>query len=182
MSSQIDVEVTVAVYGCEFNLKTYPEIRTAINWDTLLNVEIYDSVDVYKGTFQIPSNNNGDATINLCDNGIFLLNGTYDFYIKGFSHLRKKFDNYGGFSTASSTIDFTAFGELLIAGETSNVYNNVINTLDISTQMVDIGTSDVKNDLNQDGIVNMLDINHTISKYLVEGDCSPQEISNDICD
>jgi hypothetical protein len=178
-----NVTVTAAVYSCTLSINVKPEKRIPVinNWDTEIDVEIYNSGGTFLGDFNAPTDNMGNATVNICAEGILITGGTYDFYIKGFSHLRMHFDNYVGFGTQQTTIDFSSSGQRLFAGETSVIYDNFINTLDLSTQIVKMETADVKNDLNQDGEVNALDISNTITNYLLSGDCSPQEIIDGDC-
>lgn len=176
------VNVTGTVFGCILNIRVYPEFRVPGNYQTDLDVEIYSSGPTFEGDFTTTTNGLGDSTIDLCAEGINLTAGVYDFYIKGLSHLRFNFDGYSAFGTVESSIDFSSGGERLVAGETSIIYDNVINTLDISTQINNYLGVSTQNDLNQDGIVNNLDINWTVSNYLLEGDCSPEEVANSICD
>lgn len=184
LAASEDVNVITQIYGCILNLTAKPEKRIPAinNWSAELTVEIYTSSNTYLGNFVTNTDNFGQATVNICNEG-FQLSGSanYNFYIKGQSNLKKLFSNLPAFEFATTTIDYTPGSVRLINGETSNVYDNKINTLDISTQVTKIGTSDVKNDLNRDGEVNVLDLSNTITNFNLTGDCSPQDVVNGYC-
>ncbi|MCA9381370.1 hypothetical protein KC678_03835 [Candidatus Dojkabacteria bacterium] len=183
-SAQDDVTVSANVVGCALELVVYPESRLPVsgNWGTNLNVEVYlDSTQDYLGTTTATSaDSNGKGVFDLCSDGIFAGEDSYVFYIRGKSHLRKKFGPVTTFGGAVSYLNFSSSGGL-IAGETSNVYDNYINSLDLATQIATLETNDDKNDLNQDGEVNVLDISVTIDNYFKSGDCSPREKAYAIC-
>jgi hypothetical protein len=177
-----DVVVTANITTCTLTLTIHPEKRipTTNNWQTDLHVEVYDNSEVYYGDFTLTTNNMGVGTVNLCSQGVNLTTGSYDFYIRGLSHLRKEYTSFGTFNTAGDSIDFTIQAELT-AGETSIVYDNFINTLDLSTQVTNLETVDIENDLNQDGEVNILDVSNSVTNFYLEGDCSPQEDLANVC-
>jgi hypothetical protein len=166
------VEVRASVYGCELEIKVHPEKRIPRtgNWDTLLTIDLFDNANSHRGTLQAESNNQGVAIIDICSRGLTLPSGLYNLYIRGFSHLRKRFPDKQCFSSYRTTLDLTTNGQVLFAGETSNIFDNKINALDISTQIVAMYSGSVKNDLNQDGKVNSLDISNTITNFFMLGE------------
>lgn len=168
-----DVTINASISSCILNLRSYPEKRipSTNNWQNILEVEMIDeNQQLSVGVFTVTTNNQGEANVNLCDQNINVVGGNYTFRLKGYSHLIKQYSNINTFNTQETTIDFTALGNDLLAGETSPVYDNKINSLDISTQINYIFTSDIKNDLNRDGKVNSLDISNTITNFFVIGD------------
>ncbi len=177
------VNLSAQISSCILDLTVYPEKRipSVNNWGTQLDVQIYSLTNNFEGSFVTNTNNFGNAVINVCDEGIYVADGTYNIYIKGFSHLRKNYANINSFATSESSVDVTPDGDLL-AGETSNIYDNYINTLDLSTQYATFGTFSLKNDLNRDDTVNSLDISNTVTNFYINGDCSPQELANNICE
>ncbi len=167
-----NVEITAEIKACILRLKVYPEKRIprADHWHTTHRVDVYDhDTNTYKGSFATWATSNGISETDLCELGIDTAFGKYDFYVRGDSHLRKAYKNRDGFYYALTEFDLTPEGELL-AGETSVIYDNYINALDISTQIVAFETGDYINDLNQDSEVNSLDISNTIYNYYVGGE------------
>ncbi len=170
-----NVEVTASVYGCHMDITARPEKRYMSNYSTILSVDIFDNLDNYIDTATVTTDVNGEGRIGLCDQGIYLDDVTnYNFYIRGYSHLRKVFANEAAFSTALTVKDFWQGNpnNYLLAGETSNIFDNKINSLDLSTQINKdiIFTNDYKNDLNQDGEVNSLDLSNTVFNFYKVGD------------
>jgi hypothetical protein len=158
---------------CLLNLKVYPEKRIPRtgNWGTLVTVEIYNIFNQFQGTMQARSNNAGDVTFNACANNIILEPGIYNFYVRGLSHLRKSFPLQQAFDSDDTISDLTTGGRVLLAGETSNIFDNKINSLDASTQVrAFYKTDDEKNDLNRDGKVNSLDFSNTVYNFYRTGD------------
>lgn len=165
------VNVSASVNSCEIEITVYPEKRIPRtgNWGTLLTVQIFSGGN-FIGSFQTNTSDQGTSLVNICDLGINLQEGTYTLRIRGFSHLYKVYPPVSGFGSYTSVIEFTGSGDVLFAGETSNVFDNKINSLDISTQIRAIYSADVKNDLNQDGGVNSLDFSNTITNFFLEGE------------
>lgn len=167
-----DVKLDADVSGCILELTVRPEKRipSVNNWGTIADFEVRDSNNVVLQTFSSSTTNNGETTINLCDLGFNPKLGNYNFYVKGFSHLAKLFSDITTFKYAINQLDLNPSGNFLFAGETSNIYDNYINSLDISNQLKNFYTSSYKNDLNQDGIVNSLDFSNTIYNFFRKGD------------
>ncbi len=169
---QDNVDVSVSVPGCVIDLTVKPEKRipSTNNWDTILNVSIFRPDNTLLKSFTTNTDNLGKSTIDLCDLGATPLPGTYDFFLTGYSHLRKKFASVTTFQNYFNIVDFTTGNVKLLAGEVSNSHDNYINIFDFSTQVQKLYTNDYRNDLNQDGIVNSLDVSNTIYNFYKSGD------------
>jgi hypothetical protein len=171
-AQQADVNVSATVSGCLLDLIVKPEKRIprVNNWGTIADVSITNLSNTVLANFTTTTNNLGKTTIDLCSMGINLSAGNYNFFIRGYSHLMKKFSNIYAFNNVYSYIDLSSGDQFLMAGETSKIYDNYINSLDISTQISTLFTGSYKNDLNQDSIVNSLDIANTITNFFLKGD------------
>lgn len=165
------VQVSGVVYGCILNVKARPEKRVLLpNWGTQLTVDVYKSGS-FIGTALTQTDNQGEASVDLCAAGLTEFGGTYDFKVRGLSHLYMEYEDEPALYTAESDIDFSESETIsLFAGETSNIFDNYINSLDLSTQIVHLYSDDNKNDLNQDKDVNSLDISNTIWNFYMNGD------------
>lgn len=142
------------------NIKVYPEKRVPAtgNWVNQNTIQIRTVGSTTPIISQVVSMNvNGDGTMSPID-PIILPAGTYDFAIKGYSHLRKIYT--GTISTAVTNLDFTGPGNEMLAGDTSLVEDNYINSLDLSNLSRNLYTGDIKNDLNRDTSVNSLDLSN----------------------
>ncbi len=162
--------VSASIPTCTLIVNVKPEKRIPRigNWDTILTVEVATTSNITLRTFTFPTNTQGEGSFDLCGNGIYFPPGTYNFKVRGFSHLRKVFENIPAFnSTSEFSVTFT---EEMLAGETSIVYDNYINMMDFVTQIEQLYTADYKNDLNQDGLVNSLDFANTITNFYLNGE------------
>lgn len=167
-----DLNVSAMVPICELYLTAYPEgrIPPTNNWATTLQVQILDVTNATVLNITDNTNNLGQLYYDLCGNAVVVGQGPHDFYLLGFSHLRKKFNDVTSLSSYVSTVQFTQPGDALLAGETSIVFDNFINGLDLSTQVINLFSGDVKNDLNLDGQVNSLDLSMTVNNLYKQGD------------
>jgi hypothetical protein len=164
------VTVTATIPTCKLTLNIKPEKRIPRvgNWETILNVEVRTSSNVPILNATIPTDSQGTGTYDLCANNVYFPPDSYSFFIKGFSHLRRVFQDTPAFN---STTEFSiSFEPEMLAGETSIVYDNYINILDFVTQINNLYSADYKNDLNQDGIVNSLDFNNIITNFYIAGE------------
>ena len=96
---------------------------------------------------------------------------SYNFLIKGYSHLKKRINNVP--LTANLDLADLSFGVtvFLLAGDTNGISgDNYINSLDFSVISNNIYTSDYKTDLNQDKYVNGLDYAIAATNILKFGD------------
>lgn len=183
VKSQEDVTIEANVGSCILEVKVYPEKRIPAtgNWDTFVTAELYLSeTNFFVGSITVESNQYGNATFQICEQGFLVSDADYDLYLRGASHL---FRYYGSFRMFDDSLTFLDLKEEppLLAGETSIRFDNFINTLDVSTQITRLETVDYINDLNQDGEVNILDLSNTITNYLISGDCSPQQRREGVC-
>jgi hypothetical protein len=184
--AQSNVNVNANVSACILTVEVLPEKRIpqVNNWQTNLNIQIFNNSGGFIAEHNVRSNSLGRAEINLCEEGTYLSPGRYAFWVKGYSHLRKDYGEVNSFATVQSSINLTLLRSpngLLFAGETSNKFDNFINVLDISTIITTFYTNSEKNDLNQDSIVNVLDISNSITNYLLQGDCSPKDRNDGAC-
>ncbi len=157
---------------CQLNLIVHPEKRIPRtgNWGTLLIVYIYkDNQKIASATAR--SNDQGAATFDFCPQNITFEPGNYNIAIKGLSHLCQYFQGVRAFDNDTDVVDLTTNNQILFAGETSNIFDDKINSLDASTQIrAFYSTNDEKNDLNRDGKVNSLDFSNTIYNFYDLGD------------
>ena len=160
---------------CMFNFSAKPEKRIprVSNWNTLLTVKIYNSSSNLITTVnQLRTADSGSGSVDLCPQNLNLSLGLYSFDVIGYSHLCRKFSSIPAFETDAQVVDFSKNGVELLAGETSNVRDEKINSLDMSTQIRFLyRTDDEKNDLNRDQKVNSLDFSNTIFNLYKLGQC-----------
>lgn len=170
-----DVSINAVVSVCEIEITAKPEKRipTVNNWSTQLYVDVYDASDnQLVMSYTDMSNAQGVAHTDVCALGFAPLPGTYNFSIRGFSHLIKDFSGITTFSDRPVTfIDFVgATNTRLLAGEVSGSFNNAINGLDLSAVVARLYSTDLKTDLNRDGRVNALDLSNLIFNLYRSGD------------
>jgi hypothetical protein len=172
LTDQTEVEVTARIYGCLFEITAYPEKRIPRigNWSTILSLDLNSPTTNQSLSFQVTTNSQGYATTDLCAIGFTPETGTFNLYLRGYSHLRKQFTNIDLFTYILTTLAFTNDNQQLLAGETSVIFDNKINSLDVSTQVNNLYTNSYKNDLNQDGKVNSLDLSNTSYNLYLTGD------------
>lgn len=173
---QQDITVTTNVQACLLDIIARPEQRVPAinNWDSSSVVfDILTNTNTTLASFTQATNNQGLTTYDFCANLIFPSQGTYKFYVRALSHLRKRFTGVSAFNTYHDTINLTGASNFLVAGEVSNVFDNKINSLDLAYISSRMGTGDDKADLNQDGIVNSLDVNIARGNQLKVGDPIP---------
>ena len=157
---------------CKLNILVYPEKRIPRtgNWGTLVTAYIYQG-NQKLATAQARSDNAGRATFDFCGQNLIFAPGQYNFAIKGYSHLCRYFENVRSFESDTFETDLTTGGKLLFAGETSNIFDDKINSLDASTQIrAFYSLNDEKNDLNRDTKANSLDFSNTVYNFYDLGD------------
>lgn len=157
---------------CKLNLLVRPEKRIPRtgNWGTLLLVYIYQGNQKIASS-QARSDDLGRATFDFCSQNLEFTPGRYNFAVKGLSHLCYYFQDVQSFESDTFETDLTVGGKLLFAGETSNIFDDKINSLDASTQIrAFYSLNDEKNDLNRDGKVNSLDFSNTVYNFYDLGD------------
>ncbi|MEO6728630.1 MAG: dockerin type I domain-containing protein [Candidatus Dojkabacteria bacterium] len=172
---QAIVNVTTSVQACLLDIVVRPEARVPAinNWDSIVDITILRNDNTLLAAFTLNTNIQGLGTYDFCLNGIFPTPGTYKFYAKGISHLRKRFLGVSTFNAYHDLVNLTGASNFLIAGEVSNVIDNKINSLDMSYVQNKIATTDYKADLNQDGIVSSLDTTIVQNNYFKVGDPMP---------
>jgi hypothetical protein len=91
----------------------------------------------------------------------------YDILIKGLSHLRRNFPHQD-FSSIGQSLDLRS--TVLFAGDSHPVNDNYVNSMDISYEILNLYTSDLRADLNRDTTVNSLEFPTLISHLYQHGD------------
>lgn len=113
------------------------------------------------------SNNDGDAELTPIS-GSVIPSGSYDVAIKGLSHLRRVFHSVPIGTTAIQFVDLT--DPILLAGDSYPLGDNYVNSLDLSYTVRNLYLTDLRADLNRDGIVNSLEFPTQISNLYSYGD------------
>jgi hypothetical protein len=174
-NKQAKANLTLSIYNpkvCILNLVVYPEKRIprSGNWDTRLEIEIHFLNNGQYMSAKTNSNEEGKARVDLCKLGYNPVQGVFNLYIRGYSHLTRLYQNIPIFLSDDYIVDLTDKKPLL-AGETSNIMDNKINSLDASTQIrAFYAYNNEKNDLNQDSKVNSLDFSNTVFNFYKLGD------------
>lgn len=160
-----------AQVNAQINIKVYPEKRIpgTGNWQNQNLIEIRNVGSTTPLVSQIVNMDaNGDGTLNSVDSNL-VGTGSYDIAIKGYSHLRKVYTVSLGQTVEN--LNLTGPGNELLAGDTSVVEDNYINSLDLSQIAIYLYSTNTKNDLNRDGEVNSLDMsNMSYNLYLAGQD------------
>lgn len=96
--------------------------------------------------------------------------GNYDITVKGYSHLARLASNIN--LDKFIQVDFTNNGQTpLYSGDINmDSGDNKVNALDISILVNNFSTSNVRSDLNQDGVVNSIDISNLLTNFNLVGD------------
>ncbi|MBU0649051.1 fibronectin type III domain-containing protein [Patescibacteria group bacterium] len=154
-----------------FEIWAHPEKRWPRigNWDTIADFEI--RVPGERAPLEsVVVNTDGPSGFGRAILTAGEPDTAYDFTFKGLSHLRKRMDLIT-ISEATNTLDFTLGGAFnLLAGDCHASKDNLVNSLDISTLVNDLMSSDDVTDLNDDTQVNSLDITIQLANLMVWGD------------
>lgn len=167
-SSQVGATVRLV----QIDFVTHPEKREPPigNWDTFVNFQLRDcathNTDWEYDNVETNTTGSGTIVVPIEDN---IEKGDYIISIKGYSHLTKEFECRYFADNVYEVLDLVAEGELL-AGDTSNVIDDFINSLDLSKLVTNLYTNDYKNDLNQDTFVNSLDLSNQVYNLYLSGD------------
>lgn len=161
------VTVTATIDGCPTIIVT-PENRIPPtgNDSVEILVEIRplgSIVPLYTTT--VTSDQNGVAS--LCPAPMGLGSTMYDIAIKGISHLKRNFQNQQIIGIGT-TLDLRV--PVLFAGDSHPTADNYVNSLDISYEILNIYTSDLRADLNRDSVVNSLEFPTLLSHLNQYGD------------
>lgn len=150
-------------------IKAWPEKRMprTSNWSTLAQVEVRErgSLTPLK-TYEVRTDDQGYGYIDLADIEL----KSYDIALKGLSYLKKVISNFT-ISGGENFADFT-FSESfnLLAGDCHRSKDNIVNSLDISTLIGLLNTSDENADLNRDIMTNSIDINILLANIMKRGE------------
>ncbi len=170
------VRIEASVLECNLDVTLRPESRSVSNYSTDLEIDIHDAGSSLVASLYPPvvsTDNSGFASIDVCVTyGHELPQSNYDFYVRGLSHLQKLFANETAFGAGFDSFVWTNAADELIAGETSNVFDNKINSLDISTQITTFRAAsyNAKDDLNLDASVDTTDLDITKLNFFKVGD------------
>ncbi|MDD2758564.1 MAG: hypothetical protein PHD72_04325 [Patescibacteria group bacterium] len=99
--------------------------------------------------------------------------GHYNAVLKGQSHLSKKIIGVNIVAGNDMTLDFSDAGAFyLLAGDVqgTGLKDNQVDILDVSAEDVKFRATDLNNDLNRDGIVDVLDMSIILVNYNKSGD------------
>jgi hypothetical protein len=169
VEDEVNVSANIRATGIRFRVFPEKRIPRIGNWGTYIDLKLVNCTNPSKFyTFtNIPTDSNGYGDVTFTPD-IYTLDGPYRIYARGFSHLNRSFNCYD-VDHAITFIDLTLEGKELFAGETSIIYDNYINSLDLSTMVKNMFTTDYANDLNQDGKVNSLDLANQIFNFYMFG-------------
>lgn len=171
----IDTEVVIVstqvrMESIQFLVKPENRIPVSGNWDTIITKFELIPCSASNALFNytdIPTNSSGIGTVIIPTEDVIDA-ASYKIKVKGYSHLTKEFGCYT-IQNIVNFIDFTPQGKLL-AGDTSVVSDDYVNALDLVNTASKIYMFDYKNDLNQDGKINSLDLSNIIKNYFQKGD------------
>ena len=164
---------TLSTEDLFLNFRAVPEKRLPPtgNNSTILRVKMYQEGTenlVFDQTATTDLNGYSNDEISLQD---VTLSATYDFLIKGYSHLQHR-KNGVTMATGTEFIDFSE-GETIFekAGDVNGTDgDNYVNGIDLSILGNHIYTDDYRNDLNQDDLVNGLEFSIAVTNLYQWGD------------
>jgi hypothetical protein len=165
------VNITAFIKTSLLRFRVFPEKRIARigNWGTFSDILLRNCTSNKFYTFSsVETDDQGYGTVPIGATTV-LYDGPYRFYVRGISHLNRRFNCYA-IDEAENLVDLTKEGKELLAGEVSVIYDNYINSLDMSVLVNKIFTNDYKSDLNQDSEVNSLDFSNQIFNLYMHGD------------
>lgn len=163
-SNEGEVVIVATVTTCILEITIKPEKRIPRegNWSNQQNIIFYDQL--YREAFSlenIQTDNNGFASVDICELGIQVDPGIYSIYVKGVSHLGKLFINKGGFFNYTTTFNLAKTeDDYLLAGD--YLSQDYINGLDLNGAISKLYSNDSRADFNRDGTVNSLDLSNLI--------------------
>lgn len=164
------MSVTVAGDSIPINLIAIPEKRipSSGNNSTLLTVEVREQGSTSPVFSQVITTSSGGTYSGLLVTG--LNPGTYDVAVKGYSHLRTK--KTGVSLVSGATIDFTdsAVNPLFCGDVNSTDGDNKVNGIDLTLIVGGLTGTEVRYDLNRDGVVNGIDLTNAVTNLNDTGD------------
>ena len=138
------------------------------NWSNSYSITLQNCATNQTMTFNnINTQNDGTGVLDTSSGTI--TNGEYSMTVQGYSHLRKKFE-CTTINTIEANMDLTTNHKVLLAGEISPIFDNYINSLDLSVLVDNFRTDNLKSDLNRDGKVNSLDLSNLVDNLFLAGD------------
>jgi hypothetical protein len=165
-----DVKVTASIDYC-LNILTTPEKRIPPTSNNSVEQVVWirpegSSVPIYTTT--VTSDSEGLAIV--CPVSANLITTQYyDILIKGISHLRRSF-LHQNFRGAGAGLTFDLRSPLLFAGDSHPTADNYVNSLDVSYEILNLYSSNLRADLNRDTTVNSLEFPTLISHLYAYGD------------
>lgn len=174
-----EIDIYADVGACILTFIVEPGSRAAMNWSTDIDVDVYDNTDTFLGTFSGTTNNDGELTLNICNEGIYAYqSGTYTFIVDGPSHIPTTFSGYWP-ATAAQTVDLTEGGQTIVPGDINQPSNDdEINSLDIARIIQNHGLNSgdagytYLDDLDLDDDVDTTDANIMFSNFYRSSDHS----------
>lgn len=166
--------VNATVLPCNIRFLVYPEKRIPAvgNWSEQLQIQIYDpDTDSIVFNEAILSTNLGEAVSSVCPVELFTEGDQYDVLIKGFSHLRHRYNAVTFTGIPNLYIDLSS-GPRLLAGDTDlPVGDNNVDNDDVDQIILNLySVTNQRNDLNRDGKVNSLDLGNALTNKGLVGD------------
>lgn len=168
LSTTAPVTVTASIPYCPYIIIT-PENRIPPIHNNALEITVDirpegSSTPIYSTTVGTDS----EGRAQLCPLPSTIISGHYyDVLVKGLSHLRRIFPHQL-FGSSGFTLDLRT--PVLLAGDSHPTSDNYVNSLDISYEITKIYTSELRADLNRDGLVNSLEFPTLISHLYKYGD------------
>jgi hypothetical protein len=163
--AQVTIEVVITL-----DVKAWPEKRwpRTNHWQTRAVVDLREvgasSRVLADGT--VTTSSLGEGSVVFTD----AAPQSYDIGLKSLSHLRKILRNVS-LEAGTNSVDFTLGGTFyLLAGDVNRSQDNLVNSLDASTLLSALSTSNEISDLNRDGQVNSLDVNILLANLMKRGD------------
>ena len=165
------VNINAYIKTSLLRFRVFPEKRIPRinNWHTISSVVLRNCTNNKTYTFNnVPIDGQGYGELTI-DETIVVYDGPYRWYVKGYSHLNRKYNCYA-MDIAKNFVDLTKEGKELLAGEVSVIDDNYINALDMSVLVNKMFVNDYSTDLNQDTKVNSLDFSNQIFNIYLFGD------------
>lgn len=161
ITAKVDYTLSIRVYP----EKRIPPVNHWMNQNVVEIRNVGSTIPLVTQTVNMDAN--GEGTLTSVDSSV-VPSGNYDFAIKGYSHLRRIFT--AAIASNEEFLDLTGPGLDLLAGDTSVVEDNYVNSLDLSTISQYLYTGNIKNDLNRDGLVNSLDLSNMSTNLYLKGE------------
>ncbi|RMD76953.1 hypothetical protein D6810_02475 [Candidatus Dojkabacteria bacterium] len=169
-AQESSIGVMSSVQPCVLEIYLEPGDRDNNDFSNQYLIDVRFLSGVLFHSFSLSTDTSGKGVYNFCSNSAIPIPSSYNFYIKGASHLRKAILNVSTFNSSKTILDFRTPDKVFIAGEIGDIVDNKINSLDISSQIKKLNTADLLYDLNRDGVVNLKDLQITRKNFFKIGD------------